>query len=384
MINAIYLDSSTAARPSRALVDVMSPFFLQRWGMTTSPHQPSQELIPYIREALGNIYDLFGASEDDDFVFTSSGIEAVNHLVSSVYYDGIHVTSKNHFLFGATDEVSGFDAARRLEEFGCVATIVPASDSGMITPEAVQESITPRTALLSLSWANGLTGVINPVNDIAAICRERGVLFHLDATHILGKLDFDLKDIGVDFVTFNGSQLHGPVGTGGLLIRYGRPLRPLILGGDEQGRLRAGDVNVPYLVGLGHAAKEAIEKRDFLGTEVARWRNALERSLLFEIPDAVTFFADQERLPHCSAIAFPGVASEAMLYALSRAGVFANFSGKMNANLRACGVKESLAQCAVSFSMSRDNSEDDVHRVVDVISDVVRRFRRTSEQLYEI
>ena len=165
--------------------------------------------------------------------------------------------------------------------------MVHADKSGRITAESIAEAITPRTALISLSWANGLTGVVNPIAEISSLCKERGILFHLDATHILGKLFYDLEEVGADFITFNGDHLHAPKGTGGLLIRHGVKCSPFILGGIEQAGHRAGSFNVPGLVALGVASRELIDCRDLLCTETARLRNQLENEMIAGYPEAL-------------------------------------------------------------------------------------------------
>ena len=126
-------------------------------------------------------------------------------------------------------------AVGRLEQLGCVGKMIPATAAGYVNVEDLADSITPRTALVSLSWANGLTGVIQPLAGIAALCKQRGILLHVDATHILGKLLYDLEEVGADFISFNGDQIHAPKGTGGLYIKQGIKCSPLIAGGSEQG-----------------------------------------------------------------------------------------------------------------------------------------------------
>jgi cysteine desulfurase len=321
MKQGIYLDNATATHPSAQAISKMLPFLIERWGSPSSPHQGGHQLFPAIQEAYENIYSLIGAKESDDFVFTSSGTEAVNQVILSTYFDITRHTGKNQFVTSNIDEAPSIMAIGRLEQLGCVGKMADADHSGTVTAASIADSITPRTALVSLSWANGLTGVVNPVGEIATLCEERGIKLHLDATHVLGKLFYELEDVGAHFISFNGNHLHAPPGTGGLYIKEGTKCSPFILGGIEQGGYRAGSLDVPGLVALGQAAKESLECRDLLCTEVARLRDKLERGVLEKVPDAVVFFRDQERIPNCTAIAFPGIANEALLHALYRKGV---------------------------------------------------------------
>lgn len=385
MTRGIYLDNSMTTRPSERTVAAMHPFFTEMWGSPSAPHQKGQELYPAIEESLKSIYYLIGAEETDEFIFTSSGAEAINQVILSTYFDVTRATGKNQFITSHINEAPAIMSIGRLEKIGCVAKMPNANSQGMITAAAIAENITPRTALVSLSWANGLTGVINPVSDIATLCHERGIRFHLDATHVLGKLFYELDDVGAHFITFNGDQIHAPKGTGGLYIKQGIQCSPFIVGGVEQAGHRAGSINVPALVGLGQAAAEALDCQDLLCTEVARLRDKLELGIMTEFPDAFPFFQDQERLPHCTAIAFPGIINEAMLYALNRKNVYASIGGgsfqQIGLVLAACGVQDRLAKTALSFSLSRETTEDEVDRAIAIIGETARRLAKVSAKL---
>lgn len=382
MIRGIYLDNNMTTKPSDRVVSSMLSFFTERWGTPSAPHQMGQELFPAIEEALHAIYALLGASERDNFVFTSSGAEAVNHAILATYFDVTKTTGKNQFITSAIDEAPTLMSINRLEQLGCIGKLVSPNKHGVITAEAISEAITPRTALVSLSWANGLTGVINPVSEIAALCHERGILLHLDATHVLGKLFYDLDNVGAHFITFNGDHIHAPQGSGGLYIKSGTKCSSFIMGGLEQGGHRAGTINVPALVGLGRAATESKECIDLMCTEVARLRDRLEEGILNAVPDAVVFFKDQERLSNCTLIGFPNIVNEAMLFALNRKNLYASIGGgsfqQVGLILSACGIPHTLAQTAVHFSLSRYTTEDEIERAIAIVSDAARRLKKTS------
>lgn len=382
MARGIYLDNSTTTKPSEKSVGSMFQFFTDLWGTPSAPHMMGQELFPALEESYRSIYALLGAKENDTFVFTSSGAESVNNVFSSAYLDVTLPTGKNHYVTANIDEAPALMSVGRLEQMHCVGKMVEVNKEGKITAQAIAESITPRTALVSLSWANGLTGVVNPVAEISEICKQRGIALHLEATHILGKLFYELEDINPQFITFNGDNIHAPKGTGGLYIKDGIKCSPLIVGGLEQAGHRAGSVNVPACTALGQAAREALEARDLMCTEVARLRDMLEQGILAAVPDAVAFFQDQERLPNVSAIGIPGVANEAMLFALNRKGVYASIGGgsfqQIGLILMASGVPEVLAHTAISFSLSRDTTEDEVERTIAIVSECAAKLRKIS------
>lgn len=385
MAQGIYLDNNTITRPSTQTLSKMLPYFTDMWGSPYAPHNMGQELMPALEENYKAIYTLLGAKDTDDFVFTSSGAEAINQVILSAYQCITLPTGKNQFITSQIDEAPTIMANERLEQFGCVNKLVNADPTGQISAHTISEAITPRTALVSLSWANGLTGVINPVGEISSLLQERGILFHLDASHILGKLFYEIEDIGAQFITFNGDNIHAPKGTGGLYIQGGIKCSPLIIGGMEQGGYRAGSLNVPGLVGLGSAAKESLDARDLLCTEVARLRNKLEEGIKEGFADAVLFFQNQERLPHCCVIGFPGIANEAMLYALNRKEVYASIGGgffqQIGLILKASGIEETLAHSSVSFSLSRETTEDEIDRAIRIITETAHKLRKMSFKL---
>lgn len=381
----IYLDNSTTAPPSQKAISRMMPLLTDFWGTPTALHQKGQELFPFLSESFKTLYQFLGASEGDQLIFTSSGAEAINHVISAVYRDVTLIMGKNQFVTSSLDEAPAILSMGRLEPLGCVSKMVPANSSGYITAEALADVLSPRTALVSLSWANGLTGVVQSLTEISDLCQQRGILLHIDATHVVGRLFYTLEDIGADFITFNGDQLHAPKGTGVLYVRQGVKCSPFIVGGGEQGGLRAGSLNLPALVGLATAAKEMEESRDYLCTEIARLRDRLEEGILQGYPQATPLFRDQERLPHCTTIAFPGVINEALLFYLNRRGICATIGGghfqQLSLLLNACQLPDSLAQSALSFSLSRYTTEEEIERAIILIVEAAQLLQKMGQQI---
>lgn len=385
MKGLIYFDNSTVAKPSEKAISAMMPFLTTYWGIPSTPHQKGQELYPALTEFYKTFYDFIGANEEDQVIFTSSGAEAVNHVIASAYRDITLANGKNQFLTSKTDEASAVMAIGRLEPFGCIGKMIDVNANGVVTPQAVADALSPRTALLSMSWANGLTGVIQPVTEIAQLCRQRGVRLHLDATHILGKLYYDLEEIAPDYLTFNGDQLHAPKGSGILYVKQGVTCSPFLFGSADQGGMRAGSLNMAAAAALACAAREALDARDLLCTETARLRDRLEQGIVQKFPRATLCYKEQERLPHCTAILFPGIANEALLFALNRKGVCASIGGgnfqQLALLLAAAGINETAAHSAVSFSLSRATTEEEIDRAIAIITESARQLAALSEQL---
>lgn len=382
MSSGIYLDNQSATKPSTALVKKILPFFTEKWGSYCSPHQKGQELFPDVEDAYRSIYKSFGASDQDEFIVTSCGAEAVNQVFFSAYHEVSLSTGKNQFITSNIDEAPALMAVSRLEQMSCVGKMAYADNHGRITAKAIADKMNPRTALVSVSWANGLTGVVNPIAEIAELCRERGALLHLEASHVIGKLYFDPDELGAQFISFDGDTFHAPKGTGLLWVKHGIRCAPFILGGIEQNGKRAGALNVPGLVGLAAALKETEETRDLLCTEGARLRDKLESGILKEYPEAVVFYRDVERLPTVTAIGFPGISNEALLYALNRKGVYASIGGgsfqQISLVLMGGGISQQLANTAISFSLSRDTTEEEIDRAIAIIGECAKQLLKMS------
>lgn len=386
MASRIYLDNSAAAKPSETVLSTWRNHLGDFWAAPHMPHAMGQEMLMPLRDALKKVYRLAGAEESDDLVITSSGAEAVNHVFASAHQDITRRIGRNHFVIGATDEAPATMAVERLVGFGCLSGCAAADATGSVSAKAVAEVLTPRTVMVSLSWANGLTGVINPIEEIVSLCHEHGVVVHVEATHVLGKMPVDVKRLGADFVSFNASQFHGPAGVGGLFMRPSRTLSPFIVGGIDQGGLRAGALNIPLVLALGEGAREACECIDFVCTETARLRRRFEEGVLERCPEARVLFKEASRVPHVCAIAFPGISNEALLFALNRRGLLASMGGggfqPLGENLTVCGVEPLTAHCALSFSLARTTTEEEIEQAIEWIAEEVFRLRKASLALY--
>jgi cysteine desulfurase len=297
----------------------------------------------------------------DQIRLTLSGAESTKAVLLSTYLDVVRQTGRNHILSTVVEETEIPLLIQHLEPLGCVGKKVPVNAQGQLTAERLEEALTPRTALVSFSWASGLTGVIHPLADLVRLCKEKGVRVHVDATHVIGKLFFRFQDLDVDYLTFDG------YGGGGLLVKGDAPLNPLA----------EGAWSAPAAANLGIALHKAMEQFDHFCTETARLRDKLERGIQEGFPDAVVFFQALERLPHCCAIAFPGVSGEALLYALNRKGIDAH-RGKLTGVLKACGVDPLLAECAVSFSLSEETSEEEIDHALEGILSAAHKIRKAS------
>lgn len=366
----IALDHATHPLPTKSL--------LQR-ARSFSSYFEKEPSKSELEEAYTAIYNLVDVDHKEHFIFTSGGSEAVNHVVFAAYIDITRKNGKNHFITSKADEASTILAMSRLQEVGCSFHMAPLTIQGQVTPQSICETLTPRTALLSLSYANALTGVIQPIEEIASICKERGVLFHVDFSQALGKKKVSFKDCGADILTFHGQHLGAPAGTGGLFFREDLNLSPLILGGNEQGGMRGGSFSLPLFFSLALAAKEANECTESVCMELARLRYYFERRIKEVIPESVILFEDAERLPHISCIEFPEVSSEAFLFYLHRKGLQASIGGgdyqQIHHLLKSCGR---VSHSALSFSLSCETTEEEINKALDILVESYSRLKKYS------
>jgi cysteine desulfurase len=377
MVGRVYLDNHTATRPLPSSIEAMLPFFRDHWGSTIAPHQMGQELFPALNQGTEAILKVLGAKGEDRFYFFSSNGDAISHLYLSHYFDNIRHTGKNHIVTTNIEEAPVLMSLKRLEDLGCGGKIVPVNAQGQLTKEALDEALHPRTSLVSISWANGLTGAVHPIADLADACHAEDVRLHIDASYVIGKHYFRFEDLNLDFLTFDGSLLHAPRGTAGLLVKekaqFSHPISSMM------------GISVGGIAALARALEEGGQMFDYLCLETARLRDKLEKGIQEGFPEAKVLFQNVERLPNCCAIAFPGVISDALLFLLNRKGIYASLGGghcqKLSHILIACGIDETLSQCALSFSLSFETEEKEIDQAIKTIVDCAQKLQGLSHNL---
>lgn len=274
--------------------------------------------------------------------------------------------------------------AKFIESMGCKVTYLPINAEGLIEAESVRESITSKTALVSVMWANNETGAIFPVQEIGEICAEHNVLFHTDAVQAIGKLPVSVQQFNVDYLTFSAHKFHGPKGVGALYIKKGKELIPLLHGGSQMGGHRSGTLNVPGIIGMGKAIEQAVDSLDFEMSEIREMRNDFEDELL-KIKDTFVVTPRNRRTPNTILISFRGIEGESMLWDLNRAGIAASTGSacasedlEANSVMEAIGADEDLAHTAIRFSLSRYTTQEEIDYTLDVVQKAVARLREIS------
>lgn len=371
----IYLDNHSASRPCSPSLEQTFAAMQNHWRFALPKH-PMEE-ADALETRYPMIYDLVGAHPDDSFVFTSSGAEAINQVHWTAFLEIARKEGKCHFVTCAVEDAPLLQSLKRLEDLGCYVKIAPLDKSGRIDLEKLIELISPRTAMISISMVHGLTGVVQPIEEISCIAHEKGILLHVDATYALGKCYCNFQDLGVDYLTFSGDRLHSVKSSGGLFAKAKRPLLPFVLGAP---------LDVPAVIALAAAASHASLSLDLMGLEIARLRDRLEEEVLGRMVDVKPLFKGQFRLPNVSVLSFPRVHQEALFDALRRKRLFASIGGfsmpHLSRHLIASGFDEHTAETAISFSLSRFTTLSEIEKAIEVICEAVSSLRTLTEDLF--
>jgi len=380
----VYLDNNATTMVDPVVFEEMKPYFCEKYGNPNSLHQFGSETHPALRVAMDRLYKGINASDEDDVVITSCATESINWVIKGVYFDYILNGDKDHIITSEVEHPAVIAACKFLESLGVKVTYLPVDSNAVIKIDDLKNAVNEKTALVTIMWANNETGMLFPVKEIAEICKEKGVLFHSDATQAIGKVPVDVSDTGLDYMSFSAHKFHGPKGVGGLYIKSGKVVTSLLHGGEHMGGLRSGTLNVPGIVGMGKAMELAVENLDFEKSNVKRLRNKLEDELL-KIPDTFVVGNREERTPNTILISVKGIEGEAMLWDLNKAGIAASTGSacasedlESNPVMEAIGAEADLAHTALRLSLSRFTTEEEIDYTIEVINKAVKRLREIS------
>ncbi|TQV61643.1 MAG: cysteine desulfurase, NifS family [Sulfurovum sp.] len=380
----VYLDNNATTIVDPHVFSEMEPFFVQKYGNPNSLHAYASETHRPLKTAMEKIYAGLNASREDSVVVTSGATESNNWVLQRIYFDYILTGRKNHIIVSEVEHPSVLATAKFIESLGCKVTYLPINQDGLIEAHTVSAFITPKTALVSIMWANNETGAIFPIEEIAQLCQEKGVLFHTDAVQAIGKFPIDLKSVPVDYLTFSAHKFHGPKGVGGLFMRKGKELQPMLHGGSQMGGLRSGTLNVAGIVGMGKAMELASDALDFEMHDIKELRDSFEDELL-TIKDTFVVTPRAKRTPNTILISFRGIEGEAMLWDLNKAGIGASTGSacaseslESNPVMEAIGAEADLAHTAIRFSLSRFTTKEEIDYAIVVVKKAVERLRGIS------
>jgi cysteine desulfurase len=376
-----YLDNNATTQVAPEVVDAMVPFFKQHWGNPSSAYSFGRDVVKQLETARASVAELINA-DPREIIFTSCGTESNNSALHSAL---VTHPEKRHVLLTMVEHSANMKFGGYLQKQGYEVSFLPVESDGGLDLHLLESSIRPDTAIVSVMWANNETGVLFPIEEVAALCRSKGVLFHTDAVQTPGKLKIDVKELGVDFLSLSAHKLHAPKGIGLLYIKRRTKYHPYIIGGGQERGRRGGTENVPYIVAFGRAAELAMASWKDENKRVRALRDKLENGILKGIEGTSRNGAKEPRLPNTSNIAFEGVEAEGILLMLDEAGICASSgsactTGSLDPShvLLAMGLSLSRARGSVRFSLGIYNNEEQIDHTLEVLPGVISRLRAST------
>lgn len=373
-----YFDNNATTQIAPEVVTAMLPYLTEHWGNPSSAYHFGHDLNKAIEAARVQVAALINA-DPREIIFTSCGTEGNNSAIHSAL--AAH-PAKRHVLTTAVEHSANIKFAEYLRKQQYEVTLLPVESDGSLDIHLLEKNIRPDTAIVSVMWANNETGVVFPIEEISALCRSREVLFHTDAVQVPGKLEIDVKNVEVDFLSMSAHKLHAPKGIGALYIKHHTRYVPYVIGGGQERGRRGGTENVPYIVGFGRAAELALAHLPEEQNRVRALRDQLEKGILKAIPETIRNGDWESRLPNTSNLSFGGVEAGEVLKALDHVGICASSGSACTTGslapshvLTAMGLSAERAKGSIRFSLGLYNTEAEVNYLLEQLPPIIERLR---------
>ncbi len=390
MNTPVYMDNHATTPMDPRVLEAMLPYFTEKFGNAASRnHSFGWEAEAAVDEARERIARLIHASSSKEIIFTSGATESDNLAIKGIAES--FEEKGNHIVTCVTEHKAVLDTCKALERRGYNVTYLPVDQYGLVDPEQLCEAITDRTILISLMAANNEIGTIHPIKIIGRLAKEKGIIFHCDATQGVGKIPMSVEEMGIDLLSMSGHKIYGPKGIGALYVRSKKPkvrLSPIIDGGGHERGMRSGTLNVPGIVGFGKACEICQQELPKEAACLTRLRERLKEGIFSQLDEVYVNGHPTQRLPGNMNISFAYVEGESLLMALKEIAVSSG-SACTSATLepsyvlRALGIEEDLAHTSIRFGLGRFNTEEEVDYTTRRVVQEVSRLRDLSP-LYEL
>ena len=373
-----YLDNNATTRVAPEVVEAMLPFLTEQWGNPSSAYSFGKTVGKAVAEAREKVASLINANPRE-IIFTSCGTESNNAAINSALTSQ---PGKRHLITTAIEHSANIKFGESLEKRGCEVTWIPVDRAGQLDVHEIHEAIREDTAVVSVMTANNETGVIYPVEEIAAICRSKGVLFHTDAVQTPGKLKLDVKSMEADYLSLSAHKLHAPKGIGILYVRKGVSFQPYVMGGEQEQGRRGGTENVASMVAFGKAAEIAIASLDKDLGRIKALRDRMEEGIFNTIEGVSRNGAKEPRLANTSNLSFANCEAGAILLLLDREGICASSGSACTTGslapshvLTAMGLTPELAMGAVRLSLSKYSTDKEIDHLLEKLPEIIAKLR---------
>lgn len=380
-MNVIYVDNNATTQVAPEVMEEMLPYFHDLYGNPSSMHTFGGQVEQKLRQAREKAASLIGAIPDE-IVFTSCGSESDNTAIRSAIAS---YPDRKHIITTRVEHPAIKNLCEYLSKHGYRVTFLPVDRQGRLNLDHLHKSLSNDTAIVSIMWANNETGVVFPIEEIAQVVRERGIVFHTDAVQAVGKIPVNVQEVPVDMLSLSGHKIHAPKGVAALYVRRGAKFSPFLIGGHQERGRRGGTENVASIIGLGRACELAAGHIKEESGRVRYLRDKLEKEILKRIPNAMVNGEREHRLPNTTSISFEYVEGEAILLMMNEFGICASSgsactSGSLEPShvLRAMGVPFTAAHGSIRFSLSIYNTEEEIDSIIEKLPPIIERLRELS------
>jgi cysteine desulfurase len=380
----IYLDNNATTPCDPRVVDTMIPYFYEKHGNAASRNHhfgwEAEEAVDYARESIASLIGV----DEKEIIFTSGATESNNLALKGVFE--MYAKKGNHIITLETEHKCILDSCGHIEKLGGQVTYLKVQENGLVSLDDLRAAITDKTILVSIMWANNETGVIQPMEGIAQICEEKGVLLHSDATQAVGKIPVLPREVGVHLMSFTAHKMYGPKGVGALYVSRKNPrvkVTAQIDGGGHERGMRSGTLNVPGIVGFGRAAEIAKAEMAQDAARLSKMRNRLEAELT-KLEETQINGSVENRLPHVTNISFKHVEGEGLMMTFNQNIAVSSGSACTSASLEpsyvlvAMGLGDDLAHSSIRFSLGRFTTDDDIDQAIELVAKGVNHMRDLS------
>ncbi len=380
MDRKVYADNAATTPVAPEVIDAMLPYFKETWGNPSSLYSKGREAKAALEDARNRIAGILGC-EAKEIYFTSCGSESDNWAIKGV----AHARRKkgNHIVTSAYEHHAVTHTLKALKKEGFEITYVKPTPEGVITPEAIEEAITPETILINVMYANNEIGTVNPIKEIAEVAKKHKITFFTDGVQAVGHIPVNVSELGVDMLSFSGHKFNAPKGVGGLYIKKGTIVDNFLDGGGQERNKRGGTENLPYIIGMAKALELAVAKFGD-NDRLAAMRDRLTEGLK-NIPYSVINGTSSSKLPGTVNAAFEFVEGESLLLLLDMAGISASTGSACSSTslepshvLLSIGLPVEIAHGSLRFSLSHDNTEEDVDYILEKLPSIIERLRMMS------
>jgi len=379
----VYMDYGAGTPVDPRVLEAMKPYFTRSFGNPSSVHSMGQEVKKAIEESRKSVADLVGAEIKEEIIFTSGATESNNLAIKGVAHR--NKNRGNHIITTTIEHISVINTFKYLQKEGFKTTYVPVDKYGIVDVETIRNAITDQTILISVMYANGEIGTIEPIKEIGEITHEKNIYFHVDAVATAGQVPIDVINEHIDLLSLSSNDLYGPKGVGALYIKTRTKIQPVIHGGGQERGLRSGTENVPAIVGMGKAAEIAKKEMKSEGVRLSGLRDRLIEGVLDKIPHSFLNGHPTKRLPNNANLRFSYIEGESLILSLDMEGVATSSGSACTSKtlepshvLLAIGLAHEEAHGSLLFTLGRWTTKEEIDYVVKILPGIVRRLRAIS------